>query len=81
VSDDNGVGEYTLSGAMENASLIPTWGPLAVEGNDLFAGDGSTIGEYTTSGATVNASLISLDASGLAVEGNDVFASYGAPPP
>jgi hypothetical protein len=57
-------GEYTISGATVNASLISgLTGPegIAVSGSYLFVVNGvtGTIGEYATSGATVNASLIS----------------------
>jgi hypothetical protein len=58
------IGEYTISGATVNASLISGLnGPssIVVSGSNLFVTNTSngTIGEYTTSGATVNASLIS----------------------
>lgn len=74
------IGEYTLSGATVNASLISglsgPWG-MAVAGNDLFVAnwDTGTIGEYTLSGATVNAALISgLNHPGnLVLVGNDLF--------
>jgi hypothetical protein len=73
------VGEYTTSGATNNASLI-TLGEFqhiesfAVSGTNIFIASydesdvtHSTIGEYTTSGATVNASLISGAAAGLSI--------------
>jgi DNA-binding beta-propeller fold protein YncE len=64
----NTIGQYTTSGATENAALISGLnGPygIAASGSSLFvahyaggATNGGTIGAYTTSGATVNASLI-----------------------
>ena len=74
------IGEYTMSGAAVNASLVsglnnPTG--IAVSGSDIFVANGGngTIGEYTTSGAVVNASLISgLNIPvGIAISGSDMF--------
>jgi hypothetical protein len=61
----NTVGEYRLDGSIVNTSLISgLYEPegIAVSGNDLFVGNGTTSGyvsEYTTSGAAVNTNLIS----------------------
>ena len=61
---NNTIGEYTLSGATVNASLITglsSPSDLAIYGDDLFvvnSGSG-TVGEYGLDGSTVNASLIS----------------------
>ena len=78
-NDDGTIGNYTISGATANASLISGLGGavgIAVSGSDLFiAYGGGTIGEYATSGATVNASLVSgLDGPyGIALSGSDLF--------
>jgi hypothetical protein len=68
------MGEYTLSGATVNATLISglsTTLGIAVFGSDLFVTNLSagTVAEYTTSGATVNAALISglNDPAGIAI--------------
>ena len=74
------IGEYDVSGATINASLITGLdGPedVAVSGSDLFVTNklNGTIGEYTTSGAVVNASLISglVNPDAIAVSGSDLF--------
>jgi hypothetical protein len=85
----NTVGEYSLSGAPINTSLIPGLSEpfqLAASGDDLFVGTLGNVGglyavgEYTLSGAAVNPSLITglntpttTGPSGLAVSGNDLF--------
>ena len=74
------IGEYTTSGAVVNASLVPAlnypWG-IAVSGSNLFVSNqyGNTIGEYTTSGAVVNASLISglNQPESIALSGSNLF--------
>ena len=67
VENAAGIGEYTASGTVINASLIPGDNSyLVASSSDLFVGvafansDGEhySIGEYTTRGAVVNASLI-----------------------
>ena len=67
-SSSDTIGEYTLSGAVVNASLVSGLRyPMGIvlSGSNLFVANNAygnspmTIGEYTTSGGTVNASLIS----------------------
>ena len=74
------IGEYAISGATVNASLISGLNvPLGIadSGSNLFATTGlaNTVGEYSTSGATVNASLITGldDPNGIALSGSDLF--------
>jgi hypothetical protein len=74
------IGEYTLSGATVNASLISGLDApsgIAIWGNDIFVSSlkSGIVGEYTLSGATVNASLITglVWNYGVAVSGNDLF--------
>ena len=76
----NTIGEFTISGATVNASLVSGLSrpsAIAVSGSNLFVAnyDTGTIGEYTTSGATVNASLITgLDhPTGIAISGSNLF--------
>jgi len=67
--DTSTIGEYTMSGAVVNSSLISGLSNpsgIAVSGSNLFVTNAAggtigagTIGEYTTSGAVVNASLVS----------------------
>ena len=56
------IGEYTLSGATVNASLVSgtsNFQGIAVSGGNLFVANYyGTIAEYTTAGTTVNASLV-----------------------
>src|SRR5208283_4290032 len=80
-ANDWEVGEYTITGAMVNASLLTTGTNrvlgMAVSGSNLLVAnfDSDTIGEYTTSGATVNASLVTGLCSpvGIAVSGSNLF--------
>jgi hypothetical protein len=78
------IGEYTLSGAPVNTSLISGLiepSDLAISGGDIFVlnDDGfiGEVGEYTTSGVTVNDDLFtyfsSAPAAGLAISGDDIF--------
>jgi hypothetical protein len=64
VVQSSAIGKYSISGSVENASLITglqsPFG-IAVDGSELYVSDffpTSRVGAYTTSGATVNASLI-----------------------
>ena len=79
-SDNATVGEYTMSGAVVNASLISGLSDpigIAVSGSDLFVVNyyNNTIGKYTTSGAVVNATFVSgLNGPyGIAVDGSNLF--------
>lgn len=74
------IGEYSLSGALVNASLITGLngpGDLVIAGGDLFVLNSAngTVGEYDTSGAVINASLITDLTSpvGMAASGNSLF--------
>ncbi len=78
---NNTIGEYTTSGGTVNTNLISgLYEPegIAISGNDLFIGNGTTSGyisEYTTSGAAVNTNLISglNNPTFILISGNDLF--------
>lgn len=77
-TQDEGIGEYTLSGTAINRTLISgVAGNLVISGNDLFTGDNNDtdIGEYGLDGSTINASLITGVGylSGIASSGNNLF--------
>ena len=73
------IGEYSTSGATNNASLIKGLSGsegIAISGTNLFvANAGGNIGEYTTSGTTNNAKLITglINADGIAISGTNLF--------
>ena len=75
VSTGFNISKYTTSGALVNASLLPSasgsFSGIAVSGSDLFVMNefAGTISKYTTSGVLVNASLISglNDPIGIAI--------------
>ncbi len=76
------VGQYSLSGATINASLITgDYGStgMAVSGNTIFLarGDG-TVASYTTSGTTINSTFLSglgINPIGMAVSGTNLYIS------
>jgi hypothetical protein len=74
------IGEYTISGATINPSLISGLAApdgVAVSGQNLFVTNSGrgTVGQYTTSGATVNSALISGLAApqGIVVLGGNLY--------
>ena len=73
------IGEYSTSGATNNAHLISGLmvpAGLAISGTNLFVAQlgANTISEYTTSGATVNSNLITVSGpNGIAISGNLLF--------
>ncbi len=73
------VGEYTLSGATINASLISGLDEpfVAASGSYLYVANeaSNTVGKYKLSGAPVNSSLVTgLDGpTGISVSGSDLF--------
>lgn len=86
------IGEYTDSGTIVNASLIPNSlitnnGGIAASVSDLFVTQrNDTVAEYTTSGALVNPALISTPGFGsygsesIALSGSDLFLLSGNNP-
>jgi hypothetical protein len=83
--ENHSIGEYAMSGAAVNASLIWLWPPgslgavgLALDGSGhLFVADGpgDAVREYMTSGVVVNSSLVSGLSwpEGLALDGQGHF--------